>query len=185
VKPITLTPALQTGDATVDAQHRALITIANEVLRQDEVDDRTFLKGLAFLSRYVRHHFAAEEEAMVRTGYPDLENHQQHHAQIAGRIEDLIRQVDDYGVRPEVRGAFRDLIEDWITFHLTLLDRHLVQHMQGRGESVRPASDPEGDLAEVDAVVEDAGRRADEAQADRLGARLRRLWQRVTGAGVG
>lgn len=180
MKPIALTPAMQTGDPTVDAQHRALIAIANEILRDDALDGRTCLKGLAFLSRYAGYHFAAEEEAMERTGYPDAENHRQHHARMTERISEIARQFDDYGARPEVRAAFRDLLDEWVSFHLSVLDRHLVQHMQGRGENVHAAPDPDGDLAAAEAAVADGPRTDGDAEPEGLGARLRRLWQRVT-----
>lgn len=171
---LIFTKNLATGDDVIDAQHRALFTAGNQLLFSHDVreDPELFLRGLAFLKRYAGFHFDAEERAMRAAGYDGFERHHAHHAELEGRVDELLRRTQAEGPSQELRDRLYLLLNRWFQFHVQVLDRHFVQFVQveRNGVALDPAPGTDDLAAATDGV--DAEKTSEES----LGERLRGLW---------
>ena len=121
-------------DAELDAQHRQLLAIMNELaaeiergeaLRRD-VADHLFGK----LAGYVMSHFAFEEQRMIDSGVPAEQVKAHRHAH-----DGLIRQVQ--ALQAEVERGERNLADvlpflygDWLISHICTVDHDYVPYLQ-------------------------------------------------------
>jgi len=125
-------PSLATGDPMIDAQHQELYRIVNELneacvagIAEDGVDDI-----LGRLYRYTMEHFAAEEDFMVRSGYPapDIRLHVGSHNDLRKRVSGLVEQRQ----RGELKTVTPvvELLRDWLSSHIFQVDRRFVTYMK-------------------------------------------------------
>ena len=129
-------PALATGDAQVDSEHRALYALAAEMDRlveageTEELVDECLMRVLS----YAREHFGHEEDLMARVEYPDLERHQQLHDEFAAEAERLsIERLA--GVHFSAVGL-TDFMHGWLNTHVSTEDRQF-------GAFIRERTNPE------------------------------------------
>ncbi len=61
------------GNQTVDQQHKRLFELANKLVESTSKDELTLQTMLLY--QHVREHFRAEEEYMIKHGYPDYLQH--------------------------------------------------------------------------------------------------------------
>lgn len=131
---------LETGHADVDAQHKELIAMFNDLHdaavrgASDEVLDDL----LGRLVQYTMTHFKAEQQLMVDYGYPpeDVMIHVTAHNELTRRALEMARQREAgelTGILP--LAAF---LGDWLANHIRKMDRALVAHIRGRTAAVRP-----------------------------------------------
>ncbi len=88
-------PAFSVGVSELDAQHRTLIDMINQ-LADFPTDDAqaseasaSFTAALAAMFEYMQVHFQAEEDYMRRIGFPGLSGHEQEHAGFFTRMADF------------------------------------------------------------------------------------------------
>lgn len=76
------------GIANLDAQHRYMFGLANEItaLARADADPRQLNEAIEGLIEYVQLHFNAEERAMEKCGYPMLDKHRQEHVDLTQRL---------------------------------------------------------------------------------------------------
>lgn len=124
-------PALVTGVNFIDSQHAVLIDCVNRVLRLTDGDRADRLEELRLLLTWTRYHFAAEEELLVRAGYPLLSVHHEEHERFLKTLAAFNR---DY-----VRGT-RDIDEPlleycsgWTRHHIENDDRGFSRWMEEHG----------------------------------------------------
>jgi hemerythrin-like metal-binding protein len=79
------------GHPVIDMQHRELFNIGNDLI--NAVLDGKPEVGIEYLLHelieHVKDHFASEEEVLVRTRYPQIEEHRELHRSLLGRASDL------------------------------------------------------------------------------------------------
>lgn len=117
------TPALSTGVAVLDDQHKTIFRWLAE-LENASVDQRT-LFGVYVLTRlkhYMRDHFALEEAMMKSAGYPDLERHQAEHAEFRSMLMNL--QLKSIGEDISVDTV--RILTHWLTQHISEADMAYV-----------------------------------------------------------
>ena len=85
------------GVAALDADHRQLIQLINELYqaRQEDRDARAVRSIIGRLQVHMRDHFAREEAVMEKIGYDGLIEHRQHHQQTVLRIDQFSDSADD------------------------------------------------------------------------------------------
>lgn len=91
---IKWSPALATGIERIDRDHLNLLARVNELhsaLRVDGSSARDIHAVFMWLRRETVQHFAAEEELMVRHGYPEAARHMAQHGEL---ITDLVRLTE-------------------------------------------------------------------------------------------
>lgn len=127
-------PTMETGDATVDDQHRGLIELFNSLL---EAETREGLQGvpavLERLCEYAIVHFSAEEELMNRVGYPDesVSAHLLEHASLTEQTRDIVlkfRTGQITSATPVV-----EFLSGWLSQHISKCDRQMVEFARTRG----------------------------------------------------
>lgn len=123
---------LETGDGTVDDQHRTLIGLFNELYdasvsgTAEDVVHATLLK----LSEYTREHFAAEQRLMVTAKYPPehVMTHVDEHVKLARKTSELVTdhaRGDLTTILP-----LASLLQEWLATHIRVHDRALIDHVR-------------------------------------------------------
>jgi len=122
-------PGLETGDDVVDAQHRNLYAIVNELddaLREERAREAVALMLVRVLL-HAKSHFHDEEALMERVGYPGLERHRGLHRDFEQQAEQI---SDEYlageSISPECLAAF---LHDWLVEHIGTEDRQIVAYL--------------------------------------------------------
>lgn len=134
-------PALETGNAAIDDQHRMLFSLANDLADAIasctltdagvcEEDEDTLANAIYGLSDYCVEHFDDEEALMLSSGYPRLPIHRSLHEQLSA--ETLKRAADyfnDEGVIPESLAPF---FTQWLTEHIQKEDMLFASYLRER-----------------------------------------------------
>jgi hemerythrin-like metal-binding protein len=119
---ITWKSCYETGNATFDAEHRALVNALNDlhVAMREKRGDEVLLPLLTTLNTYIRKHFQHEEETMLRYRYPGMEAHIKAHGSFKNTVKDFQEQVlTGYsGLSPELYKYLRD----WLLNHIVKTD---------------------------------------------------------------
>jgi len=83
--------ALSVGIEEIDAQHKVLVLLVNEI--HNAIHQRRGREAVRHilnkLSDYTRIHFAVEESLMRILGYPEYEAHREEHAELIGKLSEL------------------------------------------------------------------------------------------------
>jgi hemerythrin-like metal-binding protein len=129
--------SLETGDATIDSQHKQLFSLVNE-LRDACVEDRGDAATRSILARlgdYVATHFSAEQALMVKSRYPvdQMVAHIAAHASLSQRTAEIISQHD----RGELVTVLplAEFLTDWLRSHIRQTDKAFVVHMRTTAEA--------------------------------------------------
>jgi hemerythrin len=125
-------PEYSVGVARIDAQHRKLFQWVNEreqAMGQGRGRD-VLEKVLGGLVAYTREHFAAEEELMLKTSYPELAQHKAAHDGFIRRTAEFQQrhQAGELGVSVELVSW----LGDWIRNHVLGMDKRYAPHMAAR-----------------------------------------------------
>ncbi len=124
--------SLYTGDPEIDAQHRTLIGMFNE-LHAASTDGRgpeAIGPILDRLHGYTIEHFAAEQRFMVDSRFPadEMLEHFQDHSALTQRVRDLILQYREGGMATILPLA--TLLQEWLTTHIRQKDRRVAEHFR-------------------------------------------------------
>ena len=115
-------PGLSVEVASMDDEHRQLITLVNnlnEAMKQGrakEEMDRVFGE----LARYTQVHFASEERFMAQVGYPHLAQHQKEHAELMNAVSAFKKDYDAGKALISVK--LMGFLRDWIRNHIQQSD---------------------------------------------------------------
>jgi hemerythrin len=103
------------GDALLDAEHKQIIGIINELYdAMERGNDRKVLKRLLdHLARYGATHFRHEEQVMHQCGYPELPKHRTVHARLRCNTASLRDNLDLVAGRDLLR-----FLKDWWLGHI-------------------------------------------------------------------
>lgn len=130
-------PSLETGDPTIDHQHRTLFALVNK-LRDAAVGghaNQAVGAVLDELATYVATHFGEEQRLMARTGYPidEIMAHTHAHTTLTARTAELIEQHKAGSLTTVLPVA--EFLFDWLRTHIRQADKRLVEHVRARGEA--------------------------------------------------
>jgi hemerythrin len=134
----TWNPVWETGDETIDDQHKGLVAQVDRLLDAavtGEVGAETE-RALQHLAWYVERHFEYEERRMVETAYPGLGEHKQAHDELRERVKALIRSRGY--LSKGLTGDLMAFLVDWFQGHFTTLDRALARHLKGSVSEAEP-----------------------------------------------
>ncbi|MDH4109237.1 MAG: hemerythrin family protein [Gammaproteobacteria bacterium] len=125
------------GVAAVDAEHRDLIELINDLhgLISDGADRDEVVAALGQIFAQISGHFALEERYMRDTKYDEFEAHKGDHENLLDQLRDIMDRVEDDGSYDEVRLA-GDL-EQWFTVHFRTHDARLHRHAAVQGSQLR------------------------------------------------
>ncbi len=121
------------GEPSLDADHKRLIAIINRI-DAAERDGAPVDWVLDELADYVRYHFAREESALERSGYPDLVEHRAGHARFVEWLKTLQRT---YQLAPDARfylaATVNEYLREWLTHHILESDMAYADHLAEHG----------------------------------------------------
>jgi len=110
------------GFEEIDAQHRLLFAIANELI--DIENPRSQEPEIKYLIRhlkdYVDTHFSFEEKFMSEKMYPGLSEHKQKHQKIVSEIRDALTGA---ATMNQLKDNLENLLTAWIQSHILLEDK--------------------------------------------------------------
>jgi len=117
------------GIPSVDAEHRDLIELINEVHRRLEAGERGMTVGdfLGEVFARISAHFALEERIMRERHYDQLRPHKTDHERLLDGIRDI---MDDYEDREFFEpAALAQRLNDWFAEHFRTHDARLHRHL--------------------------------------------------------
>ncbi|MEJ8569358.1 bacteriohemerythrin [Elongatibacter sediminis] len=118
-------PEYEVGVPAVDAEHRAMIEMINDVYRELEgtPDPDTIEHALGEIHSGIAAHFALEEQMMRRVGWREYEEHKANHEELLDDMRDL---MDVHAANPEQgREELQRRLADWFTVHFASFDARL------------------------------------------------------------
>lgn len=120
----------ETGMPDIDVQHRRLVGMINELsdAMLMQKGQRTVPHILEELVDYIQLHFSTEEAVMLKTSYPDMEEHSQAHL-------DLTRQVLEFKGRFDAEheldsGELLNFLCEWLKNHIMVSDREFGKYVR-------------------------------------------------------
>lgn len=116
-----------------DAQHQRLFELVNNLHRgMKEGNKRDALQAtLDGLIAYTITHFGAEEQMMLKHGYPGFDTHHKEH-------DDLLSQVREFKVNFDAGKSMLTVevmgfLVNWLTHHIAGTDKKYSAYLNGKG----------------------------------------------------
>ena len=121
------------GLVEIDAQHRQLVDIINEL--GDAMKSRK-TKGvignvLKELEEYTRKHFSNEEALMKRYGYERLDVHKPLHVKFISQLKEFRKDVADGNFSVDVK--IYNFLGDWLRGHIRGTDTQYAEVIKAKG----------------------------------------------------
>jgi hemerythrin len=113
------------GDATIDTQHRYLFDLANDAVRSKAKVELT--QNVMKLFRYVREHFAYEEEVMRLAHYPNYKEHLKLHEELVSELSAIGAKIHDDRWPATELARF---MEYWLLVHIVTIDSELAAYLK-------------------------------------------------------
>jgi len=129
--PIAIwTAALETGNQTVDDQHKRLFQMVNELHHGIIKGEAQAVMGpvLKRLAAYTVEHFGTEEALMLSTKYSNYARHKAKHVELTSRVQDLVGQFD--AGKLTLPSTLSKFLTDWLTTHIRQEDMELIKWIQ-------------------------------------------------------
>jgi hemerythrin-like metal-binding protein len=120
---ITWDQSLSVNVPDLDAQHRRLVEMINELHEaMTKGQGREALKPLlGGLAQYTMTHFRAEEQYMRTINYPNLPQHKAEHERLVRRVKELTQSYESSQISLTIETM--NFLRDWLTNHIRRVDR--------------------------------------------------------------
>ncbi|MCL2610022.1 MAG: bacteriohemerythrin [Treponema sp.] len=129
--------AYSVGIPLIDAHHRELIRLANELYdtcREGSSSAKSGFRAAAgTVAAYVKRHFSSEEKIMARVGYPLIEEHKAEHRIFVDRFLSEVRDFQEG--KPFVANAFTGFLKSWVLSHIARSDKKLGSYILDMAKS--------------------------------------------------
>lgn len=123
MKKIEFSEELSSGETVIDAQHKQLIKILNNLISDPQISIHSefFSEILNDLMIYSQQHFDYEETLLEKYDYPHIEEHKKEHNEFLENLAEIIESVveDDY-TAPKVLTHY---LYAWVSKHLIESDQ--------------------------------------------------------------
>ena len=132
-KALEWNSSFATSVSKFDNEHKTLFTMVNELhdaMQQKRSRDAVG-SVLNRLIDYTAKHFAGEEEAMTRTGYPDFAAHKREHEKLVEKALGL-KATFDAGETLPAQGVI-EFLQDWLVNHIRGVDQKYGPHLNKSG----------------------------------------------------
>lgn len=116
---ITWQDSYSVGVGAIDRDHRLIIDLVNQLHdAQETAQSRDVVTSvLNILCEYVERHFAVEEDAMARGGYPHVDQHRREHHHLNQRVQEM-RQLYADGEYAAVGPEMLMFLTHWLSSHI-------------------------------------------------------------------
>lgn len=126
--------SLETGNLSIDSQHKSLINAINELLEacsqgkgRNEVS-----KTLNFLQDYVVKHFADEEMLQLKSSYPDYKAHKEKHESFKVTVKNIADEFKGSGATIQLVAKVNSSIGGWLISHIKTEDKKVAAHIMNK-----------------------------------------------------
>ena len=125
-------PSYSLGDDRVDAQHRQLFDLLNELVAacQDGSDVEKVKETLDFLVEYTVKHFYDEEALQVKYNFPEYRAHKQIHEDFKVTVGEIVRKYEAEGSSAELSGDLSKVVARWLVNHITREDKKIGSYLR-------------------------------------------------------
>ena len=115
---------------TIDSDHKELFDTVNQLhaaIEQKRPHDEISFT-ISLLARYVKDHFAREEQIMAQYGYPKLAQHKTQHQRLRHMVQAIrrIHEEDPDRLDPDKLLKF---LSDWLTNHIIRSDMEYASYL--------------------------------------------------------
>lgn len=128
-------PEFSVGIASMDFEHRKMITMINEIYAEmsERCDPESIEQFLGDIHAAINAHFALEERLMRDAGYDEYEAHKEEHEELLDQIRDM---MDEFHEDPE-HGfrLLRERLADWFEKHFASFDARLHGMLSSENDS--------------------------------------------------
>ncbi|MDR2035934.1 MAG: bacteriohemerythrin [Coriobacteriales bacterium] len=120
------------GNAQVDWQHKNLINMVNNLIRQCDHDMgvEAVQEALAYLADYTVHHFESEEALQLELGFPEYKSHKRYHEDFKTTVEDLTQRFAKDGSTEDLAKDIHDIVITWLVDHMVNQDARISKFMR-------------------------------------------------------
>ncbi len=127
---ITWNSSYEVGIYSVDAQHKHLVDLTNQLYRACTGEQyalaNEFRSVMKELVDYVMFHFKDEERIMQEVNYPDFKEHKQKHEQF---VKEILTAVNDFKEGQKfVPDNFAFFLRDWLFNHILMTDKVMAKY---------------------------------------------------------
>ncbi len=131
---IAWTSDLETGNDTIDSQHRQLIETLNELIEScaSGIDAEKLRDTLDFLVQYTVRHFDDEEMLQFMHMYPDFDKHRQLHDNFKKTVADLVRRYEESGSSEELSNDVNKIVAAWFLRHIRMEDKKIGTYLRDK-----------------------------------------------------
>lgn len=128
-------PSLLTGDATIDAQHRDVFVLIDDLACLEHASPTELLQAADIIMDHVDVHFAMEEDLMGRWAFPKSETdvHVSEHLELKHKARQAV--LGFRGGWDETGEPVIAFLRSWLVDHIENQDRELVEHIRRRRET--------------------------------------------------
>ncbi|MCP5159998.1 MAG: hemerythrin family protein [Gammaproteobacteria bacterium] len=133
VKFIEWSNTLSVGIEEIDAQHKVLVDLLNQVheaIQQRQGVEATN-KIVERLSEYTRIHFAVEESLMRILHYPEYERHKEEHDQLIEQLNGLRAKLEEG--KGSISFELAHFLKVWLTKHIMEGDKRYSPYFLEQG----------------------------------------------------
>jgi len=129
---ITWNEKLTSGINLIDDQHRKLVEYFNEmssfINSNDAQEHDYFRKLIQEVLKYIKIHFATEENIMLVANFDGLAEHKKVHNSL---LLAIIENDHDYEFKKHLTPtAFTKLFKDWLLSHIDIMDRQYFDYFK-------------------------------------------------------
>jgi hemerythrin len=128
----TWTSDLETGNLTIDTQHKQLIQAINDLTAACALGKagESLNKTLDFLHSYTLKHFGDEENLQRQYNYPDYPNHKNMHTGFVSVVSDLAAAIKREGPTIGLVSKITSAVGDWLLLHIKREDTKVAAHIR-------------------------------------------------------
>lgn len=132
MKKIIWQPSYSVGVKLIDAQHKKLFSILNDLEDGINDSDRSSLENTIFdLKAYVKFHFGQEEKYFKQFNYEDAPAHLQQHSLYVEKINELhARYLKN---ETNIAAELVEFLDDWILNHIQIIDKKYTKCFNDNG----------------------------------------------------
>ena len=126
-----LTKDLETGNATIDKEHRELLSAVNSLMDAcSKGQGRASMESTSqFLLNYVHQHFTHEEQLQRQSHYPGYTAHKAFHDQYKHTLQEITARIPSTGPTVAELGALNRHIGILVS-HIRTEDKKVGQHLK-------------------------------------------------------
>lgn len=129
--------AMNTGDPTIDADHRHLVDLINAfeaaLAGGGAIEHKRIARVLLGLVEYTGEHFKREEDIQLAVRYPYHDSHRRSHRDVLKKLSAIVGDYTKTPDGPERDRMVRDLgafLKEWLVDHIIQSDLRMKPYIQ-------------------------------------------------------